>query len=104
VLFNLFSLPLGKGLLEGKSQLLATGYGNCDGFIQQLNENKLNCIAGCNAEETLEAKIIKGDLIEFFFVINISQTFIFFTIQNYLIFVILLETFARKSCIQATVR
>ena len=38
----------------------------------------MNCIAGCNAEETLEAKIIKGDLIEFFFVINISQTFIFF--------------------------
>jgi len=49
-------------LLEGKSQLLATGYGNCDGFIQQLTENKLDCIAGCNAEVTLEAKIIKGGL------------------------------------------
>lgn len=49
----------GKGLLEAKSKLLATGYGNCDGYIKQLAENKLDCIAGCNAEETLEAKIIK---------------------------------------------
>jgi hypothetical protein len=49
-------------LLEGKSQLLATSYDNCDEFIQQLADNKLDCIAGCNAEETLEAKIIKGGL------------------------------------------
>ena len=54
-------LPPGKGLLKAKSKLLATGYGNCDGYIKQLAENKLDCIAGCNAEETLEAKIIKGN-------------------------------------------
>ena len=56
-----FSPPAGKSLLKAKGKLLALGYANCDRLIEQHTANELECIPGCNAEETLEAKLIKGD-------------------------------------------
>jgi len=63
--------------LEGKSQLLAIGNNNCAEFIQQPNENRLERIAGCNAEETLEVKILEGDSINFSFNQKISKLLLF---------------------------
>jgi len=52
-------------LLEAKDKLLGLGYANCDRLIEQHAANELECIPGCNAEETLEAKLIKGDNIPY---------------------------------------
>jgi DNA-directed RNA polymerase III subunit RPC1 len=54
-------------LLRAKKNLLDNGYGKCLDLIKQLKEGKLQCQPGCNAEQTLEAVILKGnsDLVDF---------------------------------------
>ncbi|XP_078700713.1 DNA-directed RNA polymerase III subunit RPC1-like [Branchiostoma floridae x Branchiostoma belcheri] len=49
----------GDGLLSAKKNLLDTGYGNCDSFIRELEEGKLQSQPGCTPEQTLEAVILK---------------------------------------------
>ncbi|KAI8497884.1 DNA-directed RNA polymerase III subunit RPC1 [Branchiostoma belcheri] len=49
----------GDGLLSAKKNLLDTGYGNCDAFIRELEEGKLQSQPGCTPEQTLEAVILK---------------------------------------------
>ncbi|XP_035660991.1 DNA-directed RNA polymerase III subunit RPC1-like [Branchiostoma floridae] len=49
----------GEGLLTAKKNLLDTGYGNCDSFIRELEEGKLQSQPGCTPEQTLEAVILK---------------------------------------------
>nr|XP_018912364.1 PREDICTED: DNA-directed RNA polymerase III subunit RPC1 [Bemisia tabaci] len=49
----------GQGLLKAKYSLLKAGYTNCDDFIKAMASGKLQCQAGCTAEETLEAVILK---------------------------------------------
>lgn len=59
-----FSIGIGdvtpsQGLLKRKHDLLEKGYANCDEFIRQMNDGRLQCQPGCTAEETLEAVILK---------------------------------------------
>ncbi|CAH1249658.1 POLR2A [Branchiostoma lanceolatum] len=49
----------GEGLLTAKKNLLDTGYGNCDSFIRELEEGKLQSQPGCTPDQTLEAVILK---------------------------------------------
>jgi DNA-directed RNA polymerase III subunit RPC1 len=46
-------------LLKAKRDLLSTGYSKCNSYIAQLKEGRLQCQPGCNAEQTLEAVILK---------------------------------------------
>ena len=43
-----------------KQKLLNQGYEKCDDYIRQLAEGRLTCLPGCNEEQTLESKILKG--------------------------------------------
>uniref|UniRef100_A0A069DY71 DNA-directed RNA polymerase subunit n=1 Tax=Panstrongylus megistus TaxID=65343 RepID=A0A069DY71_9HEMI len=59
-----FSIGIGdvtpsEGLLHLKHQLLQSGYQKCDEYIKSQESGKLQCQAGCTAEETLEAIILK---------------------------------------------
>lgn len=49
----------GQGLLRAKMNLLSAGYNKCDEYIHELNSGKLQTQAGCSAEQTLEAMILK---------------------------------------------
>lgn len=49
----------GIGLINAKNKLLDNGYSKCDGYIADLNEDKLTTQPGCSEEETLEAMILK---------------------------------------------
>ena len=51
---------LGKTLLKEKQTLLDTGYSKCDEYIRLLTLGQLPCLPGCNEEESLESKILKG--------------------------------------------
>lgn len=48
-------------MLKAKQKLLDTGYAKCDDYIRQLAEGRLTCLPGCNEEQTLESKILKGN-------------------------------------------
>lgn len=47
----------GEDLNEKKRQTIEKGYTDCDDLIQEYNEGKLRLQPGCNAAQTLEAKI-----------------------------------------------
>jgi len=47
----------GKLLNEQKRQRILEGYAECDRLIQLYNEGKLPLMPGCDAAQTLEAKI-----------------------------------------------
>ncbi|XP_067928267.1 DNA-directed RNA polymerase III subunit RPC1-like [Watersipora subatra] len=49
----------GLGLLHAKENLLTNGYNKCNEYIQQLKEGSLTTQPGCNAEQTLEAVILR---------------------------------------------
>jgi DNA-directed RNA polymerase III subunit RPC1 len=51
---------LGKTLLKEKQKLLDSGYSKCDEYIRLLTIGQLPCLPGCNVEESLESKILKG--------------------------------------------
>ncbi len=51
---------LGKTLLKEKQILLDSGYSKCDEYIRLLAIGQLPCLPGCNEEESLESKILKG--------------------------------------------
>lgn len=44
-------------LLEHKSDLIETGYDKCDTEIDKFKSGDIELQAGCNAEQTLEAKL-----------------------------------------------
>ena len=60
--FNLTDLLFvsGRTLLKEKQALLDTGYSKCDEYIRLLTIGQLPCLPGCNEEESLESKILKG--------------------------------------------
>ena len=49
----------GAELNKAKQQLLDSGYGKCDQYIQDLASGKLQPQPGCSPEESLEALILK---------------------------------------------
>ncbi|XP_048242877.1 DNA-directed RNA polymerase III subunit RPC1-like [Haliotis rufescens] len=49
----------GLGLIKAKNALLDDGYSNCDSYIRDLEDGKLQTQPGCSEEETLEAMILK---------------------------------------------
>eukprot|EP00117_Sycon_ciliatum_P006945 scpid14118/ scgid10259/ DNA-directed RNA polymerase III subunit RPC1; DNA-directed RNA polymerase III largest subunit; DNA-directed RNA polymerase III subunit A; RNA polymerase III 155 kDa subunit; RNA polymerase III subunit C160 len=49
----------GKGLISEKNRLCREGYAKCDQYIQEYEDGKLQTQAGCSAEETVEAVILK---------------------------------------------
>ncbi|XP_071808638.1 DNA-directed RNA polymerase III subunit RPC1-like isoform X1 [Asterias amurensis] len=49
----------GAGLVSAKMDLLKAGYSMCDEYISNLEKGNLQTQAGCTAEETLEAMILK---------------------------------------------
>ena len=51
----------GQRLREKKKELVDKGYVNCDNYIDQFKENRLEKQPGCSAEETLEA-VLNGEL------------------------------------------
>jgi len=49
----------GKGLIKAKRKLLSEGNANCEKFIKDFENGRLQTQPGCSAEETLEAVILK---------------------------------------------
>ncbi|KAK7113132.1 DNA-directed RNA polymerase III subunit RPC1-like [Littorina saxatilis] len=49
----------GAGLIKAKNELLEKGYRQCDQYIQDCEEHRLQTQPGCNEAETLEAVILR---------------------------------------------
>ena len=85
--------------------LLDTGYSKCDEYIRLLTIGQLPCLPGCNEEESLESKILKGLFYLFYLYKFYAYVFVYLVIwvKNFLEFVTRLEKFVKRSCIQAIV-
>ena len=51
------------GLIKKKQALLTKGYDCCDSYIRDLADGRLQPQPGCTEEETLEAKVLKGQVL-----------------------------------------
>ncbi|CAF4392028.1 unnamed protein product, partial [Rotaria sp. Silwood2] len=56
---RLVDVTPGENLLKAKRALVTDGYNNCNNYIQQAKEDKLQLQSGCSREQTLEALILK---------------------------------------------